>query len=207
MVDAETAELQPSLSDGQREHDLEIMIENVTGGLLDVAARREESTDLYPQIFAEAHVEITDDLAATLTERTEGWPAGLYLAAAIASDSRGDALTITGDDRYVADYLYRESLMQLPESVQRFLRRTAVLDQLCASLCDALLEEPGAEGQLRNLEAMSLFLVPLDRQRRWFRYHVAFREYLLGELRRREPRALPGLRRRAAAWSQSAFCS
>ena len=155
------------------------------------------------QIFAEAHVEITDDLAATLTARTEGWPAGLYLAAAIASDSRGDALTITGDDRYVADYLYRESLMQLPESVQRFLRRTAVLDQLCAPLCDAVLEESGAEGQLRNLEAMSLFLVPLDRQRRWYRYHALFREFLLGELRRVEPEVIAKLQLRAADWYET----
>ena len=85
------------------------------------------------QIFAEAHVDITHELAAAVTARTEGWPVGLYLAALIAKDSRGDVLTISGDDRYVADYLYRESLMQLPESVQRFLRRTAVLDQLSRS--------------------------------------------------------------------------
>jgi LuxR family maltose regulon positive regulatory protein len=65
------------------------------------------------------------------------------------SDSSGDVLTISGDDRYVADYLYRESLMQLPESVQRFLRCTAVLDQLCAPLCDAILEEAHVSGQIR----------------------------------------------------------
>ena len=67
-------------------------------------------------------------------------------------------MTISGDDRYVADYLYRESLMQLPEDVQRFLRRTAVLDQLCAPLCDAILDESGASAQLRDLEATSSFL-------------------------------------------------
>ena len=81
-----------------------------------------------------------------MTARTEGWPVGLYLAALIARDSDGDVLTISGDDRYVADYLYRESLMQLPEDVQRFLRRTAVLDQLSAPLCDAILEESGCAG-------------------------------------------------------------
>ena len=64
-----------------------------------------------------------------------------------------DALTISGNDRYVADYLYRESFTRLPESVQRFLRRTAVLDQLCAALCDALLGESGAQDRLRSLEA------------------------------------------------------
>jgi LuxR family maltose regulon positive regulatory protein len=155
------------------------------------------------QIFAQAHVEITSELAATVTARTEGWPAGLYLAALIASDSRGDVLTITGDDRYVADYLYRESLMQLPEGVQRFLRRTAVLDQLCAPLCDAILEESDADARLRNLEAMSLFLVPLDRQRRWYRYHALFREFLLGELRRVEPDTIVKLQLRAADWYEA----
>ena len=108
------------------------------------------------QIFAEAHVSLTHEQAAAVTARTEGWPVGLYLAALIARDSRGDVSTIAGDDRYVADYLYRESLMQLPEDVQRFLRRTAVLDQLCAPLCDAVLDESGADAQLRDLEATKL---------------------------------------------------
>jgi len=155
------------------------------------------------QIFAEAQVKISDELAADLAARTEGWPAGLYLAAAIASDSRGEVLTVSGDDRYVADYLYRESLMQLPENVQRFLRRSAVVDQLCAPLCDAIVEESDAEALLRSLEAISLFLVPLDRQRRWYRYHALFREFLLGELRRVEPDLIAKLQLRAADWYES----
>ena len=96
------------------------------------------------QIFSQAHVDITHELAAAVTARTEGWPVGLYLAAVIARASRGGVLTISGDDRYVADYLYGESLAQLPDGVQRFLRRTAVLDQLSAPLCDAILEESGS---------------------------------------------------------------
>ena len=112
-------------------------------------------------------------------------------------------LTISGDDRYVADYLYRESLMQLPESVQRFLRRTAVLDQLCAPLCDAILDESGASAQLRDLEATSLFLVPLDRRRGWYRYHALFREFLLDELQRVEPDVVVKLHLRAADWYES----
>ena len=138
-----------------------------------------------------------------VTARTEGWPVGLYLAALIASDSSGEGLTISGDDRYVADYLYRESLMQLPEGDQRFLRRTAVLDQLCAPLCDAVLGESGAQERLRNLEASSLFLVPLDRRREWYRYHGLFREFLLGELRRVEPDVITKLHLRAADWYES----
>ena len=155
------------------------------------------------QIFAQAHVSLTPDLAAAVTERTEGWPVGLYLAAVIAHDSNGEALTIAGDDRYVADYLYRESLTQLPETVQRFLRRTAVLDQLCAPLCDALLGESGAQDRLRSLEASNLFLIPLDRRREWYRYHALFREFLLGELRRVEPEVIMKLHLRAADWYEA----
>ena len=155
------------------------------------------------QIFAEADVSLTRELAATLTERTEGWPVGLYLAAMIARDGGGEALTISGDDRYVADYLYRESLARLPEDDQRFLRRTAVLDQLCAPLCDAVLGESGAQDRLRRLEASSLFLIPFDRRRQWYRYHGLFREFLLGELRRVEPEVITKLHLRAADWYES----
>ena len=155
------------------------------------------------QIFARAHISLTPELAAAVTKRTEGWPAGLYLAAVIASVSGGEVLTISGEDRYVADYLYREALMQLPEDVQRFLRRAAVLDQLSAPLCDAIVEEPGSEARLRSLEARSLFLVPLDRRREWYRYHALFREFLLGELRRVEPDVITKLHLRAADWYES----
>ncbi len=155
------------------------------------------------QIFAEARVSITPDLAAAVTERTEGWPVGLYLAAVIAHDSNGDALTVSGNDRYVADYLYRESFIRLPESIQRFLRRTAVLDQLCAPLCDALLGASGAQDRLRSLEASNVFLIPLDRRREWYRYHALYREFLLGELRRVEPEAIMKLHLRAADWYEA----
>ena len=110
------------------------------------------------QIFSQAHVSLTRELAAAVTERTEGWPVGLYLAALIARDNDGEPVTISGDDRYVADYLYRESLIRLPESVQRFLRRTAVLDQLCAPLCDAVLGRIGRAGAAAR--ARGLELVP-----------------------------------------------
>jgi LuxR family transcriptional regulator, maltose regulon positive regulatory protein len=155
------------------------------------------------QIFANAKVSLTPESAAAVTERTEGWPAGLHLAALIIKDSRGQERTITGDDRYVADYLYREALIRQPEDVQRFLRRTAVLDQLSGPLCDAVLASSGGAGQLRRLEAASLFLIPLDRQRQWYRYHALFREFLLGELRRSEPELIMTLHRRAADWYEA----
>jgi LuxR family maltose regulon positive regulatory protein len=154
------------------------------------------------QIFADAKVSVTPEFAATVTERTEGWPAGLYLAALIADESP-EPTAVSGDDPFIADYLYREALTQLPETTQRFLRRTAVLDQLCAPLCDALLQESGSQGMLRSLEASSLFLSPLDRHRKWYRYHALFREFLLGELRRTEPQAEAQLHLRAADWYES----
>jgi LuxR family maltose regulon positive regulatory protein len=111
-----------------------------------------------------------------VTERTEGWPVGLQLAALIASESGGEGLTISGEDRYVADYLYRESLAKVPEKTQRFLRYTAVLDQLCAPLCDALLAGSDGQQELRDMEASNVFLVALDRRREWYRYHGLFQE-------------------------------
>ncbi len=154
-------------------------------------------------IFSEAQVSLTPEHAAAVTQRTEGWPVGLYLAAVIARESEAGALAVTGDDRYVADYLYREALTQQPEEVQRFLRRTAVLDQLSGPLCDAVLKSAGSAEHLRRLEASSMFLVPLDRRRDWYRYHALFREFLLGELRHAEPDIMAPLYLRAADWYQS----
>jgi len=155
------------------------------------------------QIFSRARVSLTLEQAAAVTERTEGWPAGLYLAALIAKENHSQERTVTGYDHYVTDYLYREALLQQPEDAQRFLRRTAVLDQLCAPLCDAVLRSPGAAGQLRRLEASSLFVIPLDHRRQWYRYHALFREFLLGELRRVEPGLIVTLHQRAADWYEA----
>jgi LuxR family maltose regulon positive regulatory protein len=121
--------------------------------------------DAARQIFAQANISLTPERAATMAEQTEGWPVGLSLAALIAEDSRGQPATVTGDDRYVADYLYHEVLSQQPKEVQRFLRHTAVLDQLSASLCEAVLGSSAAAIDLRRLEADGLFLIPLDRRR------------------------------------------
>jgi hypothetical protein len=132
-----------------------------------------------------------------------GWPAGLYLAAVIARENNGQVRTVTGDDRYLADYLYREALTRQPEDIQRFLRRTAVLDQLYGSLCDAVLGSSASAGHLRHLEAASLFMIPLDRRRQWYRYHALFREFLLGELSRTEPDVIVTLHQRAADWYEA----
>jgi LuxR family maltose regulon positive regulatory protein len=155
------------------------------------------------QIFTNAQVRISQKEADAVTEQTEGWPAGLRLAALIAKQNGGQAKDVSGDDPYVTDYLHRETLMRQPEDTQRFLRRTAVLDQLCVSLCDAVLGYSGAASQLRHLEAASLFVIPLDRRREWYRYHALFREFLLGELRRTEPGTIAALHGLAADWHEA----
>jgi len=155
------------------------------------------------QIFEREQVSVTPELAAEVTERAEGWPAGLYLAALTAKQGHGQARAVTGDDRYVADYLYREAFIRQPKTIQRFLRRTAVLEQLCGPLCEVLVGSCSAAVQLRRLEAHSLFLTPLDSQRQWYRYHTLYREFLLGELRRTEPGLIMTLHQRAADWYES----
>src|SRR5215469_2154144 len=155
------------------------------------------------QIFANARVSLTPEQADAVTKRTEGWPAGLYLAALIAKQSSGQEWSVSGDDRYVADYLYSESLTRQPKDMQRFLRRTAVLDQLCGPVCEAVLGSSAAAIQLRRVEASSLFLIPLDHRRQWYRYHALYREFLLGVLRRTEPGIIMTLHQRAADWYES----
>lgn len=150
------------------------------------------------RVFAGAELALSAEDAAELIKRTEGWPVGVFLASAITRD--GGEMAVSGDDRYVADYLYREAMMNLPPHHQEFLRRTAVLDRMSGALCDAVLETGDAQNVLRELEARDVFLVPLDRRRGWYRYHDLFREFLLSELRRSEPKAIVDLHLRAADW-------
>jgi LuxR family maltose regulon positive regulatory protein len=155
------------------------------------------------QIFAGANLELAPEAAATVIERTEGWPVGLYLTATISHERDDGVAEVSGDDRYVADYLYRESLAALPAAQQSFLRRTAVLDRFSAGLCDALIGGTGSQRMLRDLEASNVFLIPLDRNRGWYRYHSLYREFLIGELRRVEPEIVLDLHARAADWYQA----
>jgi LuxR family maltose regulon positive regulatory protein len=152
------------------------------------------------QIFASAQVDLSPDLAAGVTERTEGWPAGLHLAAVMARECTGAVVAVNGADRYVADYLYQEVLRWQPDDARRFLRRTAVLDHMCGSLCDAVVGDPCGGERLAHLDASGLLVTPLDRRREWYRYHALFREFLLSDLRRTEPEVEEDLHLRAADW-------
>jgi LuxR family maltose regulon positive regulatory protein len=150
-------------------------------------------------IFAEHDVEVDDDGVGVAVERCEGWPTGLVLYA-LAVKAGADVLTVGGDERFVAEYLYHECLAGLPPELQDFLRRTAVLDELSAELCDAMLDRDDSGELLRRIEALNLFLIPLDRRELWFRYHALFREFLLADLRLREHGIVSGLHVRAAEW-------
>lgn len=155
------------------------------------------------QIFRAANVDLTTELAQAVTARTEGWPVGLHLAALIAHDTTEPATRIGGTDRYMADYLYRESFATLPEETRRFLRRTAVLDHMCDEVCQVLLEDPATKVRLRDLESSNVFLIPEDRTRAWYRYHPLYRDFLLGELQGEEPQNVPRLHKLAASWYES----
>ena len=148
-----------------------------------------------------AGVQATRAQAAELADATEGWPVGLYLAALSLQEQRRSRLPpirFSGDDRFVVDYVRSEVLGRLPRERQKFLTRTSILDRLNGSVCDAIMERSGSARTLESIERQNLLLVPLDRQREWYRYHNLFRDVLRAELARREPEAIPELHRRAA---------
>ena len=147
-------------------------------------------------------VELADGEVAELTRRTEGWPAALYLAAlSLKAQHRTAAgVRLSGRERFLVDYLQSALLAGLSPTEVRFLTRTAVLERLSGPLCDAVLGTTGSAAMLASLERANLLVVPLDRQRAWYRYHQLFRELLRGELERHEPELVRQLLLRAAHW-------
>ncbi len=149
-------------------------------------------------------LELTSDIVLALEQRTEGWIAGLQLAA-MSLQQQGDprkfVTAFAGDDRYVADYLMEEVIRQQPESIRTFLLSTSILEALNASLCDAVMERENSRKILNELEASNLFLVPLDSQRRWYRYHHLFTDLLRQRLEESTPaRDVATLHQKASRW-------
>jgi len=154
-----------------------------------------------------------------LEDRTEGWAAGLQLAALALLEEAGSGraetfiTTFSGDDRYIMDYLMTEVLQRQPADIRIFLHQTAILDRITAPLCDAVLdsgdEATGSEGNrlqfplgrsqeiLEYLDRVNLFIIPLDHRREWYRYHRLFAEFLRASL---DPSQQQPIHRRAAAW-------
>src|SRR5688572_22315111 len=141
--------------------------------------------------------------AVFLHERSEGWPAALQLAAIAFGDRPGGAERLRGFGGSiieVADYLAAEVLTSLPEDLREFLLQTCVLDAFCAELCEAVTLQPGAAAIIQRVARASLFIVPLDAEGRWFRYHALFAEFLRQRLADSRAADVPQLRRRAAEW-------
>ncbi|MCU1445192.1 LuxR C-terminal-related transcriptional regulator [Cryobacterium sp.] len=138
-----------------------------------------------------------------LETRTEGWIAGLQLAALSMqerTDVAGFIQGFTGSNRFVIDYLAEEVLQSQNESTRDFLLRTAVLERLTASLCDELTGQPGGAAILESLDRDNLFVIPLDDGRRWYRYHHLFADALRARLLRDRPDLVPQLHGLASAW-------
>jgi LuxR family transcriptional regulator, maltose regulon positive regulatory protein len=148
-------------------------------------------------------LELAADDVDLLVSRTEGWPAGIYLAAlslAGKADKAALVRAFDGTSAHVVDFLSSEVLGAYDADMQAFMLRTSVLERLCAELCDAVLGEASSADALVSLARSNLFLLPLDDQRRWFRFHHLFAQLLRVELERREPGLAPALHRRAYEW-------
>jgi LuxR family transcriptional regulator, maltose regulon positive regulatory protein len=150
-----------------------------------------------------ADVHLDPSELSELTEHTEGWPAGLYLAALslqAGGSSAASARAFAGDDRFVSEYFRFELLSRLPPAEARFLQYTSVLDRMCGGLCDAVLQTARSAQTLQTFERTNGFVVPLDRRGDWYRYHHLFGQLLRNELERSEPHMVPALNRRAMDW-------
>jgi LuxR family maltose regulon positive regulatory protein len=148
-------------------------------------------------------VALSDAGVALLHQRTEGWAAGLRLAAISLAghpDPERFVAEFSGSDRTVAEYLLAEMLERQPEQVQQLLLGTCLLDRVNGELADVVTGRPGAEGILLELEDANAFVVSLDPERTWFRYHHLLGDFLRLELRRTRPEEVPVLHRRAAEW-------
>jgi LuxR family maltose regulon positive regulatory protein len=142
----------------------------------------------------------------TLDQRTEGWIAALQLAALSLrdrEDAAGFIERFAGDHRYIVDYLVEEVLEHQPDTLRSFLLHTAVLDRLTGPLCDAVTGRTDGSAMLLTLERANLFVVPLDDQREWYRYHHLFADVLRGRLLSEEAAQIPLLHQRASRWYES----
>jgi LuxR family maltose regulon positive regulatory protein len=170
----------------------------------DLRFTKSEAADFLNQVMG---LDLTMDDVAALESRTEGWIAGLHLAA-LSLQGLGDRTdfiqSFAGDDRHVADYLVGEVLTAQPEAVQRFLLQSSILERMCGPLCDAVVDGDQAtgvsQGILEQLEQENLFIVPLDNRRQWYRYHHLFADLLRTRLRKVHPERIRDLHGRASDW-------
>ena len=174
------------------------------------------AAELAEMIAAAGEPSLSEAALATLTARTEGWAAGLQLAILALRDHpdpEGFVAAFAGSHRYLVDYLTDDVLEQQPSHLRRFLLDTSILDRMCGPLCDAVLglEDTLAPGRssysqllLDEVERRGIFLIPLDDERRWYRYHHLFADVLRTRLHALAPEREPALHRRACAWYAAA---
>ncbi len=176
----------------------------LAGGLTELrAVDLRLSAEEARQLLDASGVELSAEAAAMLLARTEGWAAGLRLAAMSLAghpDPERFVVEFAGSERTVADYLLAEVLERQPEGVRQLLLRTSILERVCGPLADRLTGASGSERTLLQLEDANAFVVAVDPERSWFRYHPLFADLLLLELRRSEPDAIRGLHHAAAEW-------
>jgi LuxR family transcriptional regulator, maltose regulon positive regulatory protein len=176
-----------------------------TGEMAEIGAQdlRFRPAEMAELVAAVAAVELTPQELADLADRTEGWPAAVYLAALSLRGHPSPSAFIdqfTGNSRFIADFLVEEVLRQQPAEVRQFLARTSILHRFSAPLCQAVDQSADAAAIIDILERDNVFVVPLDDTRQWFRYHHLFAQLLRSELAREEPEILPVLHQRASAW-------
>jgi LuxR family maltose regulon positive regulatory protein len=146
---------------------------------------------------------LSEQDVAALEGRTEGWAVGLQLAGLSMqkqADLKSFIADFSGSHRHILDYLTDEVLQQQPESIRTFLLHTAILDRLSGPLCDALTGRMDSDRLLAHLQAANLFVIPLDDERRWYRYHHLFSDLLRNQLARSNPELIPELHLRASRW-------
>jgi LuxR family maltose regulon positive regulatory protein len=149
------------------------------------------------------HVRLSLDSVSQLMQRTEGWPAGIYLAClSLAGRDDPDEFVqqFSGGNRFIGDYLTEEVLSRHPDEVREFITTVSFLDRFSAPLCDFVSETTHSAAILHDLERGNLFLVPLDAERRWFRFHHLFAAVARAELEAEHPDRMPELHARAARW-------
>jgi len=166
----------------------------------DLRFTQTETSDFLQQVM---NIELSADDLTALHHRTEGWITGLHLAALSirgSADAREFVQTFTGGHQYILDYLLEEVFQQQSESGQTFLLQTSILERLCGSLCDAVTGRDDGQTTLEMLAQANLFILPLDDERRWYRYHHLFADLLRHRLQQTLPAQWPDLHCRAAAW-------
>ena len=187
-------------------HDLRLRLHQLrlAGELAEIRAAGLRFTERETRLLlAASGIALSESGAALLHQRTEGWAAGLRLAAISLAghpDPERFVAEFSGSDRTVAEYLIAEMLERQPADVQDLLLRTSLLDRVNGELADVLTGRPGSERILLDLADANAFVVPLDPERTWFRYHHLFGDLLRLELRRTLPGEVPALHRRAAGW-------